>query len=375
MSASLFDLAKLNSHAQLFAQAATDLGFSCAGDIERFLFKSYGRAIREIPPANRPKGALFFLAPPATTTALASPTSLKSVLLQVQADIDRWLYEVPADLAGGVRQVAELTSNAKLQMVSGAWTPGQAQFLSRQSGKCVVWGNGVNANVFVAGDSYIESPDVVGELPRGLPRSFQSLSWADGEIVYEFAENQLNDTTEVGIWRLPEEFLLRPKPEKLMSVGLGRFLKVRMAGYHNHEDEPYVENEGRADISLVLYNGQVDIIEVKWVGTALVAKKELENDTSIKSALRKDPKGWVTQYGDTTFGAGARQLAKYFKTGKYHRAYLAVFDCCKPTVGRKHECRAIDPADVTPFDCACFRAHRACVDPRKASKSSKTGRP
>jgi hypothetical protein len=201
------------------------------------------------------------------------------------------------------------------------------------------------------------------------------LSWADGEIAYEFADNELNDTSDTGIWQLPEQFLLRPKPEKIMSVGLGRFLRLRMAGYRHHEDEAHVENEGRADISLVLYNGLVNIIEVKWVGTALVAKRQLTSDTSIKAALKKGSNGWVTKYDDATFGAGARQLAKYFKTGKYHRAYLAVFDCCKPKAGRKHECRAIDPADVTPYDCAKFRAYRACVDPRKASKSSKRTRP
>ena len=372
MSVSLFDLAKLNSHAEFFAPAAKKLGFSSAGDIERFLFKSYGRAIREIPPANRPRGALFFLAPPGIASALASPGNLKPVLLQIQTDIARRLYEVPSDLSGDIREVAEVPVAVKQQMASGAWTFGQAQRLSRQSENCVVWANGVGATVFLAGDCYSESPDVVEELPIGPPASFQALSWADGEIVYEFAENELNDTTGSGIWRLPEQFLLRSKPEKLMSVGLGRFLRLRMAGYRHHEDEAHVENEGRADISLVLYDGQVDIIEVKWVGTALVSTKQLQDDMSIKAALKKNLSGWVTQYNDTTFGAGARQLAKYFKTGKYHRAYLAVFDCCKPTAGRKHECRAIDPADVTPYDCASFRAHRACVDPRKASKSSKT---
>ncbi len=375
MSASLFDLVKLITHAQSFSQPAACLGFSTPGDIERFLFKSYGRAIREIPPADRPRGALFVLARPRIPSALASPGDLKPVLLQIQRDIARRFYEVPADLAGGIKELQEVTSAAQRQMASGAWTPGQAQWLSRHSGSCVVWGNGVCAAVFLAGDSFLESPDVVEELPTGLPSSFQSLSWADGEIAYEFADNELNDTSDTGIWQLPEQFLLRPKPEKIMSVGLGRFLRFRMAGYRHHEDEAHVENEGRADISLVLYNGLVNIIEVKWVGTALVAKRQLTSDTSIKAALKKGSNGWVTKYDDATFGAGARQLAKYFKTGKYHRAYLAVFDCCTPKAGRKHECRAIDSADVTPYDCAKFRAYRACVDPRKASKSSKGTRP
>jgi hypothetical protein len=374
MSDSLFDLTKLITHVQSFAQPAASLGFSTPGEIERFLFKSYGRAIREIPPANRPRGALFFLARPGTPSALASPKDLKPVVLQIQRDIAQRFYEVPTDLAGGIKEAAQLTSAEQRQMASGAWTPGQAQLLSRCSGRCVVWGNGVGACVFLAGDCFLESPDVVEELPTGLPSTFQSLSWANGEIVYHFAENELNDTSETGIWRLPEQFLLRSKPEKIMSVGLGRFLRLRMAGYRHHEDEAHVENEGRADISLVLYNGLVEIIEVKWVGKALVGTKQLENDASIKAVLQNGTKGWVTEFDDAAFGAGARQLAKYFKTGKYHRAYLAVFDCCKPKAGRKHECCPIDDADVAPFDCGSFRAYRACADPRKASKSSKTSR-
>lgn len=374
MSSSLFDLAKLSSHAQSFAQAAANIGFSSVGEIERFLFKGYGKAIREIPPANRPRGALFFLKPPGILSGLASTSELKPVLLQVQRDIARRIYGVPTDLLGGTQEVEEVNSAAKRQMASGAWPYSEAQRLSRQSGGCVVWGNGVSATVFLAGDCLFESPDVVEELPTGLPTSFQSLSWSDGEIVYEFAGTELNDTSETGIWRLPDQFLLRPKPEKIMSIRLGRFLRLRMAGYRHHEDEAHVENEGRADISLVLYNGEVYIIEVKWVGTSLIATKQLTSDAVLKTALKNGSKGWVTSYDDSTFGTGARQLAKYFKTQKYQRAYLAVFDCRKPEAGRGHESSAIDPANVAPFDCASFRAYRACVDPRKASKSSKSPR-
>lgn len=375
MSLSLLDSTKLISHTQTFAPAATGLGFASAGDINRFLFQSYGKTIKEIPPANRPKGAIFFLAPAGKTNGLAPPKKLKPVLLQIQRDVAYRFYEVPIDLTEGAKEVHQTTSEEQRLMASDAWPISHAQLLSRVTSRCVVWGNGVSAYVFICGDVYLETPDVVEAFPTGLPSTFQSLSWDNGAILYEFAEIELNDTSESGIWKLPDLYLLKPRPEKIMSRNLGKFLKDRMAGYRHHEEEAHVENEGRADISLTLYNGFIYIIEVKWVGQSLVATKKLESEKTIRSALKSNKKGWLTKFDDSTFIAGVKQLAKYFKTGKYQRAYLAVFDCCEPKTGRKHESPPISAAEIAPYDHSCFLAHRACVDPRKASKSSKSKTP
>jgi hypothetical protein len=375
MSASLIDLSTLANHTLAFVASAKASGFSSPGEINRFLFQSYGKTVREIPPANRPKGAIFLLAPPATPGALARIADLKPVLLQIQTDVACKFYMVPLDLSGGAILAHAPTSEEQKLMALGSWTLGHAQMLSRQTGRCVVWANGVSATVFLAGDCYIETPDVVEELPAGLPTSFQSLSWNEGEIVYEFARHELNDTSPAGIWHLTDQLLLRPKPEKLMSVGLGKFLRYRMAGYRHHDDEPYVENEGRADISLLLYNGFIYIIEVKWVGRALSATKQLETEQAIKAALKQNAKSWVTEYGNEAFVAGAKQLAQYFSTGKYKWAYLAVFDCTPPAKTRQNESLTVDPAHVAPYSPGDFRILRACVDPRKASKISKAKQP
>lgn len=371
MTMPLIDLAKLANHSLAFTSSATAAGFSSLGDINRFLFKSYGKTVRTIPPANRPQGAIFFLEPPSTVGALAQIADLKPVLLQIRTDVACRLYTLPLDLVGGARVAHEPTSDEQKMMASGAWTSGHAQMLSRQTGRCVVWANGVSALVFLAGDCYIETPDVVEEMPTGLPGSFQSLSWNDGEIVYHFAKHELNDTNPAGIWQLPDHLLLRPKPEKLMSISLGKYLRYRMAGYRHHDDEPYVENQGRADISLVLYNGSIYIIEVKWVGRALTATKKLETEKAIEAALKAKKKSWLTEYGDEAFESGAKQLAQYFSTGKYKRAYLVVFDCKEPANTRKDNSQPAEAAHVAPHSPADFRILRACVDPRKASKVSK----
>lgn len=375
MSTTLKDLSKLSMHPLVFDEPAKACGFASAGDIERFLFTSYGKAIKEIASANRPKGAIFFLGPPATFGALAAIADLKPVLLQIRTDVARKLYMVPLDLSGGVSLAYEPQSGDRQSMVGGAWTAQQAQALSKSSGRCVVWATGVSVLVFLNGDFYCESPDVVEAIPAGHTRGFQGLSWDDGEIVHEFAKHDLNDTTPSGIWHLPDQLLLRPKPEKLMSVGLGKFLKHRMAGYGHHVDECHVENQGRADIELIHYNDRIDIVEVKWVGCALTGAKQLEPEDAIKAALKLKTKGWLTEYGDETFVAGTKQLAVYMGTGRYQRAYLVVFDCKQPAKNRQSESLPVDKVHVAPLNPADFRVLRACVDPRKASTVSKAKQP
>jgi hypothetical protein len=91
---------------------------------------------------------------------------------------------------------------------------------------------------------------------------------------------------------------------------------------------------------------------------------------AVAEAVKKRKRGWITEYGNETYAAGAKQLAKYFGTGKYKRAYLIVFDC-GAAKGRKSESKIANSSDVSPHNPANFRILRACVDPRKASKSSK----
>lgn len=371
MSAPLKDLAKLTNYGLAFNQLATALGFSAVGDINRFIFKSYGKALRETPVADRPRGAIFLLDPPAVANALAPVADLKQVLPTIQTEIAKTFYCLRLDLSGGITAVNSPTTDEKKFMAGGVWPKSHAQLLSRHSGRCVVWANGVEVLVFIGGDTYIESPDVIEELPAGLPTGFQTLSWDDGAIVFEFARHELNDTSPAGIWHLPDKLLLKPKPEKLMSAALGKFLRNRMAGYKHHDDEPYVENQGRADVSVHMFDARVFIIEVKWVGQSLSSKKEHEAEAAIKKAIKKKTKGWFTEYDQKTIISGTKQLAQYFSTGKYNKAYLAVFDCQAPSSTRKSEFLPVDQTDVAPHAGDNFRIMQACVDPRKASTVSK----
>lgn len=367
----LIALSKLANYPVIFGEAARTCGFGSSGEIDRFLFKCYGKAVKDIPPASRPKGAVFLIGPPSVTDALANLADLRSALEQIRADVSSRFYKMAVDLVGGLQVYGDTTAELRRTMAADGWPPSFAARLSTESKACVLWANGVSAHVYLDGMCYIETPDVVEELAIGLPSDFQRLSWDDGAIVYECAKHKLNDTTPAGIWEVPEIGILRPKPEKLMSIALGEFLRLRMAGYKHHDDEPYVDNQGRADVSLHSCDGSVYIIEVKWVGRSLKATQQNRTKAEIEAEAKKRATTWLTQYGDEAVEQGAKQLAIYFGTSKYQKGYLVVFDCDLSKAGRKSEYLAVDTTHVKPYNPAHFRLLRVCVDPRKASKVSK----
>jgi len=372
MSTSLFTISGLAAnHSLIFNQDAVGLGFSSVGEIDRFVFSAYAKAIKEVRPADRLRGAIFVLEPASVADALVAPSALKPLLMQIQAATTSAFHSLRIDITGGLSIAYSCTPADRQSLVSGGWSMKVAEQFSRDKKKCVVWAMGIGVLVYINGDLYLESPDVVEELSSGLPAGFQSLSWDDGGIVFEFADCNLNDTGPVGIWQLPDKYVLRPKPELLIRSRLGDFLRYRLAGFHHHDEESHVENEGRADISLHLIDGRILIVEVKWIGCSLVGTRIAANEEDIKAAIAKKAKGWLTTFDDTTIASGLRQLVRYYKTGRFRCAYLTVFDCtASARMGRS--CYVPVPTtELNGHSNANFRILRACVDPRPASKRAR----
>jgi hypothetical protein len=368
------DLLKINSlasHAAVFSQSASQLGFDSVGEIDRFLFSGYGKTVRQIPTADRLRSAMFVLEPASVSDALGTPPNLKPLLAKIQNQTTAVVYSVRADLVGGLKLLYTFTSADRNSLVNSGWTMQTAQQFSRVNNKCVIWALGVGATVFINGDIYLESVDVVEGFGVGPPSHFQSLSWDDGAIMFSFADTDLNDTGPVGVWHLPDKHLLRPKPETLMRDRLGRFLTYRLAGYVQHYEEAHVENEGRADISLHLIDGRILIVEIKWLGCSLVSTKIGETVDAIKAALTKNATGWTTKFKDDTIASGVRQLVRYYKTGKYRRAYLAIFDCAATAAALGNGNLTAAPTDLDGHSPENFCILRACVDPRSASRRAK----
>lgn len=367
----LFSIARLANAVQLFQPCVSELGFGSAGEIDRFIFGPYAKAIKRIRKADRPRGAIFVLEPANTPDALGTPEALESLILQIQEAATAKFFTLRLDLSGNLTVAYTCEPADQRLLADGAWTQQIAQQYSRNTKKCVVWAMGVGVEVFIGGDLYRDSPDVIEELPAGCPIDFQNVSWDDGGIMFDFAESDLNDTGSTGIWQLPAAHVLKPRPEELIRSRLGNFLRFRLAGYSQHYEEPHVEHEGRADVALHLVDARIFIIEVKWVGRSLVARRIGETDKNIEAAIANNSKGWLTQFDDHTFDSGIRQLVNYYKTGKYRRAYLTVFDCTENAVSTDSCYVPVVANQLDGHSPANFRAQRACVDPRTASKRVK----
>jgi hypothetical protein len=370
MGLPLFTIASLVNREMIFNPVAAELGFGLAGEIDRFMFNVYAKALREVPPAGRPRGTIFVLEPAAESDALAEVATFKPMLRELQTKTTKAFHAVRVDLEGGLSIAYACTPTDRKHLVSGGWSQQMAQHFSRSQKKCIVWAMGVGVIVYLNGDIYLESADVIEEFAVGFPGGFQDLSWDDGTIVFEFAKHKLNDTSAGGVWQLSDNYVLRPRPEELIRRRLGEFFQFRLAGYRHHDEEAHVEHEGRADISLHLIDGRILIVEVKWIGCSLVATRIGAKKEAIRQAVTNKSRGWLTQFDDATITSGLRQLVIYYETSKYQAAYLAVFDF---TESAAESCYVPLPVEeLGDHSSAHFRILRARVDPRPASKRAKS---
>src|SRR6185369_12375267 len=104
------------------------------------------------------------------------PKDLKPMLAKIQNETSKALYSLRADLAGGLKLLYEFTPKDRNLLVNGGWTTQIAQQLSRENSKCIILAAGVSITVFINGDIYMESLDVVEGFAMGPPSQFQSLS-------------------------------------------------------------------------------------------------------------------------------------------------------------------------------------------------------
>jgi hypothetical protein len=366
----LLVISRLANQGAYFNTLAGEMGFDSADSISRFVRNTYAGAIKTLPAANRPRGLVLDLNVPENPLALVTGDLLRPLLITAITNSGRYLHSLKLDLSGALTTLHEFTIEERRRMSGGAWTQQTAQLISRDSKRCIVFASGVSLQVYMAGDLYLHLDDVIEELPAACTVQFQSDSWEDGGMLFQFAARELNNTGPNGIWFLPDVHVLRPKPELLMRQTLGEYLRFRLAGYSHHDEEPHVEHEGRADISLHLIDGRIYIVEVKWLGRSVTSSKSIKPKDEVTEAARNGPSNWFTEFDDETFLSGIRQLASYYTTGRYRRGYLAVFDCSSPLKSNGEV--NPDPSDLNGLDPSCFRILRACVDPRSASVRSRS---
>lgn len=345
------------------------LGFPSGGEIERFILRSYGKAIAQMKYADRLRGHMFVLEPATSEGQIADPGKLVTALKKVKESEQSSVLAIPLDLGKAESTAVSLKKADFATKVSGSWLSSHAQALSESLDKCVVIASGVTASIFVSGKLYFELGDVIEGLDKGPQEDFQKLSWEDGAILYFFAEHDLNDRSPIGIWRLPDKFVLKPNPETLIEARLYSFLRYRMRGMVDLVREAHVENDGRLDLSLQLTNGFFYIVEIKWMGSSLKKTEQQKTNKEIENALKTGEK-WFTDFDESVIDQGLKQVVIYCAGGTFQKGYSAVFDCQTPDKSKTERNIAIKLTDGQ--DPSKFKIIRAAVDPRSASVRSKS---
>jgi len=365
----LSGIARFVANQEELSQIVKRLGFSGAGEIDRFLLESYAKAVAATPVPDRLKGHIFILEPAVVGDQIADPRQLLDVLREVKANEQKSVLSLNLDLASPHKERVKLTKADLANKVGGAWLARHAQELSYSIDRCVAFGNGVSISVFVSGKLYTEYADVIEGFDKGPEDDFQHLSWQNGEILYLFAEHDLNDRSAVGIWRLPDKFVLKPNPETLIETRLYNFLHAKMLGVLRIDREAHVENEGRLDLSIQFVNGFTFILEIKWMGSCLKKAFENKTDPEVGDAL-KNGNNWFTSFDESVIPTGLSQVVIYYATGRFRKAYLAVFDCQRP--GESKTDKSIPIVSTKGHAPENFAIMRAAVDPRYASVKSKS---
>lgn len=340
------------------------------GEMLRFLTE-WGNAVAPLPFSQRPRSVLFTLAPPSAIglpLESARMTQLANDVVAAQSANQI----VHATFDGTVSSRSQIPPGLLLIVRAGQWNEGQASRASSEAipNTCVILATGVRVRVYVNGVEVYGFEDArdKAEIAAG---AVQTQGWVDGELLVRCGRECLIDRGRLGIWRLPDSFVLHNKPELLMEERLDWFLKANLRGYIELIREMHYENNGRLDIFVVMWDGRRYVVELKWIGRSVKHTCAL-SDEDLKTALGKKWKGAnVTVFGLEKVASGLEQLSDYLERPHAHKGFLVVFDCRHPDMILK------DPIDVgsyvhpdlKPWQ---YRVLSVPVDPRSPSVKSKT---
>jgi hypothetical protein len=340
------------------------------GEIHRWL-SAWARGLDAAPTHKRPRAVLFYLSgpPPAKLPDPNSIVALFSSLAESQTQSKLLRITLDAGIKG-----AEVVPSAKAREVMGLeWTKGQASQISKlQPTECLVLATGSAISVFVSGAIVLEFADVRGRTFEIAADLYRKQGWNDGELLLRCGEEDLCERSDLGIWRIPDLNLLKPRPELLIEERLAKFLDARLSGYFLLAEEHQWEANGRVDLYVIMSNGLKYAVELKWIGRSLKKTNEYMPNDKITASIGKS---WnhalATVMPEAAAIAGLEQMSDYLKSPKVHSGCLAVYDCRPP------ELRATAPIDPTTWKGSTDHPGWKCrvlvvpVDPRTPSEKGK----
>jgi hypothetical protein len=182
-------------------------------------------------------------------------------------------------------------------------------------------------------------------------------------------EEDLGQRTRLGIWLIPDKFVLKPKPEELMELRLDLFLRCRLKGYLRMDRQVRWEDKGRVDLLVIMSDGYEYVVEIKWLGRAL---KSTRSEFDAKEFSQAIGDNWthefVTIMGEGGLDDAFQQLAAYLQNDSVSKGYLVVYDCRKPKMITALDERSFLPSP--PLPSYRFRFLHVAVSPIVPSSSS-----
>jgi hypothetical protein len=275
----------------------------------------------------RPRGAIFLLVSGQTGPGGIAAGDIRNCVKAVRSAQEKYCV-LTIDVDGETQKEDTIRAEVRGALSDGAWTPEQASKFSYELPTAItVLVNGYSFLAFSAGATIFEYVDV----SRKLGQDASELSRRKGlgpELFLDFGEKVLAGRSRLGIWRLPNERVLRNRPEQVIEELLIHYLQAYLAGYRAVKRQAHAAPNGRIDISVVLSNDRTEIVELKWLGRALKKSSEGWEDDAIRARIKnKWSAGCVTIFEDDSVGAGVIQLGVYLKDPANRHGWLVVVDC------------------------------------------------
>ena len=351
------------------------IGFNNGGDIERFL-TAWGIHVASRPRSSRPFGILFILRPYDGADDVPLPTkSVMGALLDTLnvAQAKQEVLEVQLDAKPLAR--LPITGDLRRQVRGGRWTDEQTSLVSMRSlrDKCVCLASGRSFWIFINGAMALKYTDAKAKTIESANEIFNRQGWdEDGEILVRFGAEDLCSRSRLGIWHMPNFYVLKFRPEELIQERLTFFLQRSVTGFEMITREHHVPNEGRVDLFLLLADGRTYFVEVKWIGRCIKKDYQHHEEKMLAKDLKENWECSCAMVLDKKNGyRGVAQLSYYLRYTFVNKGFLAVYDCRRASDVQGPEAADDYPKakDLKDYQ---YRVLHVPVDPRTASKKAKT---
>ncbi len=355
---------EIAGHDEILASA----GFGDSGEILRFL-DAWADCLERLHTNRRPSASVFVLRPVPKGKPVSRPpaTRMRALITGMRAaQLEQKILLV--DLDANVCGSFPLSPDLRRLVQGGKWTRGQASRLSygKLRGQCVCWVSNLSFCAYVNGAEALGFKDVVDRTLESADQTLNRQGWRHGELLRLCGDEDLCRRTRSGIWHFPDQFVLKRAPEEIIQERLDDFLRSRLEGFRCLQREHRVAHEGRVDLWVMMVDGIVYIVEVKWIGRSIKKKDEHKTVRELSRSLNTWACAHVVVLEEDNAVKGVSQLGYYLERARANKGYLVVYDC-RPEAYGSGKKRGVPDYPVLEDPAVPYDVFHVVVDPRSAS--------